>query len=47
MPNIEIQRQIVSELDAQVEILNGVRGMQTAAKGKIEKLLQEVWGEEK
>jgi restriction endonuclease S subunit len=45
-PKIEIQRQILDELDAQMIILNGLQEMKSTAEQKIEKILAEVWGEE-
>lgn len=45
-PNHTTQRQIVSELDAQMEVLNGLRKMKTAAEKKIEQILADVWGVE-
>ncbi len=44
--NLTTQRQIVSELDAQMEVLNGLRKMKTAAEKKIEQILADVWGVE-
>jgi restriction endonuclease S subunit len=43
-PNIEIQRQILSELDAQMNILKGLQGMELEAKQKTENILAKVWG---
>ncbi len=45
-PNPDAQRQIVAKLDAQMQILDGLRQMKAEAEQKIEKLLAEVWGVE-
>ena len=44
--DIETQRQIVSELDAQMQILEGLRKMKTEAEKKINQILSDVWGVE-
>ncbi len=43
-PDIETQRQIVSELDSQMQILQGLRKMKTEAQKKISQILADVWG---
>jgi type I restriction-modification system DNA methylase subunit/restriction endonuclease S subunit len=45
-PTIEIQRQIVAELDAQMKILRGISKMKSEAQNKINQILAEVWGVE-
>jgi type I restriction enzyme S subunit len=40
----ETQRKIVAELDAQMQVLEGLRTMKMVAEKKIEKILAEVWG---
>lgn len=42
----EIQNQIVVELDAQMQVLEGLRKMKTAAEKKINQILADVWGVE-
>lgn len=44
LPDIEIQQQIVADLDAQTQILEGLRKMKAEAEKKIEKILADVWG---
>lgn len=44
IPDIQIQRQIVSELDAQMQILEGLHKMKIEAEKKIGKILADVWG---
>ena len=44
--DLETQRKIVSKLDAQMEVLNGLRKMKTEAQKKINQILAEVWGVE-
>jgi len=46
LPDIETQRKIVSELDSQMQILEGLRKMKTEAERKINKILADVWGVE-
>ncbi|GAF05737.1 putative type I restriction enzymeP M protein [Saccharicrinis fermentans DSM 9555 = JCM 21142] len=46
-PKIDIQRQIIIDLDAKMEILRGLHKMKTEAEQKIEKILAEVWGVDK
>lgn len=43
-PNPKIQRLIVSELDAQMNVLKGLLKMKAEAKNKINQLLSNVWG---
>ena len=45
-PEIEIQRKIIAEIDAQMKILDGLQKMKSEAERKIEKILADVWGEE-
>jgi type I restriction-modification system DNA methylase subunit len=45
-PNPEIQNKIVAELDAQMEVLNGLRKIKTEAQKKINQILADVWGVE-
>jgi len=42
----EIQQKIVSELDSQMHILEGLRKMKTEAQKKINQILADVWGVE-
>ncbi|MBS1651634.1 MAG: N-6 DNA methylase [Bacteroidetes bacterium] len=42
----EIQKQIVAELDAQMEVLKGLVKMKTEAQRKINQILADVWGVE-
>ena len=35
-----------NELDAQMQVLEGLRKMKVAAEGKIKKILAEIWGVE-
>ncbi len=44
--NIDLQRQIVKELDSQMQILEGLRQMKAEAEIKISKILADVWGVE-
>ncbi len=44
LPTPDTQRQIVAELDAQTQILEGLRKMKSDAEKKIEKILADVWG---
>jgi len=44
--DIEIQRQIVFELDSQMQILEGIGKMKTEAQKKINQILADVWGVE-
>ncbi|GAA4465515.1 hypothetical protein GCM10023189_46240 [Nibrella saemangeumensis] len=44
LPDLETQHQIVAELDAQIQVLDGLRKMKAAAETKIESLLSTVWG---
>lgn len=44
LPDLETQRQIVAELDAQMQVLDGLRAMKKAAETKINTILNEVWG---
>ena len=46
LPTKDIQRQIVAELDAQMQVLDGLRSLQAAARRKIAQTLAEVWGVE-
>jgi restriction endonuclease S subunit len=46
LPDPETQRQIVSELDSQMEILEGLRKMKVEAVRKIGRILGDVWGVE-
>jgi type I restriction-modification system DNA methylase subunit/restriction endonuclease S subunit len=45
-PIPDIQRQIVNELDSQMEVLKGLLKMKTEAEMKIGKILADVWGVE-
>jgi type I restriction-modification system DNA methylase subunit/restriction endonuclease S subunit len=45
-PEIEIQRQIINEVDAQMSILNGLQKIKSEAEQKIKKILAGVWGVE-
>jgi len=45
-PHINKQKEIVSELDAQIKLLEGLKKMKAAAEDRIEKILGEVWGVE-
>jgi type I restriction-modification system DNA methylase subunit/restriction endonuclease S subunit len=42
----EIQNQIVSELDAQIQVLEGLREMKSEAQKKINQILADIWGVE-
>lgn len=42
----EVQNKIVSELDAQMEVLKGLQKMKAEAEAKIGKILADVWGVE-
>ena len=42
--DLETQRKIVAELDAQMQVLDGLRQMKAAAETKINAILSEVWG---
>lgn len=44
--NIEDQRKIVSELDSQMQLIEGLRKMKSKAQNKINQLLADVWGVE-
>lgn len=44
--NISYQRKIISELDSQMQILEGLRKMKTEAQKKINQILADVWGVE-
>lgn len=46
LPDLDIQQQIVSELDSQMLILEGLRKMKFEAEKKIDQILAEVWGVE-
>lgn len=46
IPNIETQSQIVAELDAQMQILEGLLKMKAEAANKISQILADVWGVE-
>jgi len=46
LSNLTIQDKIVAELDAQMQILEGLRKMKTEAEKKIDKILADVWGVE-
>lgn len=45
-PTIDVQKQIVEDLDAQMEVLQGLLKMKTEAQNKINQILADVWGEE-
>jgi type I restriction-modification system DNA methylase subunit/restriction endonuclease S subunit len=45
-PTIETQAQIVAELDAQMQVLEGLRTMKSTAQQKINRILADVWGVE-
>jgi restriction endonuclease S subunit len=45
-PKPEIQNQIVAELDAQMQVLEGLRKMKVEAQKKINQILSDVWGGE-
>jgi type I restriction-modification system DNA methylase subunit len=42
--NISLQRQILAELDSQIQILEGLRKMKSKAEKKIGRILGDVWG---
>ncbi|MBF0377509.1 MAG: hypothetical protein HQK72_08485 [Desulfamplus sp.] len=44
--DIDTQLKIVAELDAQMQILEGLRKMKAQAERRIEKILADVWGVE-
>lgn len=44
IPDVKVQRKIVEELDAQMQILEGIRKMKSDAEKKIGQLLEDVWG---
>jgi len=44
--SIQTQRQIVTELDSQMQILDGLRKMKSEAQKKINQILADVWGVE-
>lgn len=44
LPDLETQRKIVAELDAQMAVLNGLRAMKEVAEARINAILGEVWG---
>jgi hypothetical protein len=46
LPDIDTQNEIVSQLDAQMQIVEGLRNMKNAAQKKINQMLAEVWGVE-
>lgn len=46
LPDIEIQHKIVAELDAKMQIIEGLRKMRTVAQNKIGNILADVWGVE-
>lgn len=46
LSNTEIQRQIVTEFNIQMQTLEGLRKMEAEAEKKIGKLLADVWGVE-
>lgn len=46
LPDLDIQSQIVAELDAQMQVLEGLQKMKTEAQKKINQLLADVWGVE-
>lgn len=46
LPDIETQRRIVTELDKQMQILEGLHMMKTDAQKKINQILADVWGVE-
>ncbi|MBK8442863.1 MAG: N-6 DNA methylase [Sphingobacteriales bacterium] len=45
-PTIDVQKQIVKELDAQMFVLTGIRKMKAEAQKKINQILADVWGVE-
>lgn len=45
-PNPDIQRQIIVELDAQMEVLKSLLKMKSESENKINKILADVWGVE-
>lgn len=45
-PSIDVQKQIVEMLDAQMSVLTGIRQMKTEAQKKINQILADVWGGE-
>ncbi len=44
LPDISIQEQIVSELEAQINIIQGLLKMKSEAQNKINQILADVWG---
>jgi restriction endonuclease S subunit len=46
LPSISIQEQIVTELEYQIKLLNGLRKIKTEAQKKIYQILSDVWGVE-
>jgi restriction endonuclease S subunit len=46
LPDIILQKQIISELEAQIQIFNGLRIIKTEAENKIKKILEDIWGVE-
>lgn len=46
LPDIYTQRKIVAELDAQMQVLEGLHKMKAQAEKRIEKILADVWGVE-
>lgn len=46
LPDIITQKQIVSELDTQMQVLEGLQKMKTEAQNKINQILVDVWGVE-
>lgn len=46
LPSPEIQLQIIADIDAKMQILEGLRKMKAEAKMKIDKILSDVWGVE-
>ena len=46
LPDAKTQQDIVIELDAQSQVLNGLRKMKAEAEKKINQILADVWGVE-
>lgn len=46
LPDLEVQQQIVSKLDIQMEMIKGLKKMKSNAEKKIDKILADVWGVE-
>ncbi len=46
LPDIDIQNEIVTQLDSQMQIVEGLRRMKSEAQNKISQILADVWGVE-